>query len=111
MVVRARTVAIFFIEVGKNRMNKGFVSALYTVNIIAQAIFTLLTPAAIFFAVAFLLVEYASAPEWSYAVAIVIGILIGFYSMIKFIISAMKNLERLEEQRKNNNGKEKQNEK
>ena len=55
--------------------------------------------------------EYASAPEWSYAVAIVIGILIGFYSMIKFIISAMKNLERLEEQRKNNNGKEKQNEK
>ena len=80
-------------------------------NIVAQAIFTLITPAALFFAIAFLSVRYLSAPEWIYAIALVIGLLMGFYSMIKFVLSAMRNLERLEEQRENTHGKEKSNEK
>jgi mannose/fructose/N-acetylgalactosamine-specific phosphotransferase system component IID len=74
----------------------GAVSALYVLNIIFQSLFNLLTPALLFFCVAWLFVKRLSAPEWIYAIAIVLGFLIGLVSMVKFIIIAMKNLERLE---------------
>ena len=77
---------------------KRFVSALYVLNIIAQAIFTLLTPPLLFFFFAWLLVERAGTPDWTYAVAIIIGVLLGLVSMVKFTLSASLALERLEKQ-------------
>lgn len=83
-------------------MHKRLFSVLYAVNIISQAVFTLLMPTALGFFVAWLLVSKVGAPEWIYAVLITLGVVSGLVSMVKFAISASENLERLERQRKNN---------
>ena len=80
-------------------MYKRIVGGLYVLNIIAQAILTLLIPAGIMFLIGCLLVTYCSAPEWLYAVLIPIGVLSGFVSMVRFAIRASEALTRLEEQR------------
>lgn len=84
---------------------------MYAINIIAQAVFSLLTPAALMFCVAWLLVKKAAAPEWLYAVLIPVGIIAGLVSMVKFVISAASALERLEKQTKNNKKTGRNNEK
>ena len=81
-------------------MYKKLVSALYMLNIIAQSIVTLLIPAGLMFLFSWLLVSKCSAPAWLYAVLIPIGIITGFISMIKFVISAAEGVERLEKQSK-----------
>ncbi len=87
-------------------MHKKFFSVMYAVNIIMQAIFSLITPAALLFALAFLFVKKLGAPSFIYVIAIVIGVIIGFISMIRFAISASEGLNRLEkEQNKKHNGK------
>ena len=78
-------------------MYKKLVSAMYVLNIVAQAIFTLLTPPAILFLVSYLLIKYCSLDEWIYAVAIPVGMFLGIGSMVKFILAAMRNLDRIEE--------------
>lgn len=83
-------------------MHKRLFSVLYAINIISQAIFTLLIPAALGFGISWLLVARAGAPGWLYAVFIPIGVIAGLISMVKFAIAAAEALERLEKQRKNN---------
>lgn len=84
-------------------MHKKFFGFMYGLNIMSQAIFSLLTPAALLFAICWLLVKRVGAPEWLYAIFIAVGVLIGLISMVRFAISASENLERLEKQRKNKN--------
>lgn len=74
------------------------VSALYVMNIIFQAFITLLIPAGLGWLCGWLLVSYASCPPWIYAPLIVVGVLVGFYSMIKFVLTAMSGYERLEKE-------------
>ena len=81
-------------------MHKKLFNALYILNIVAQAFFTLVFPAAVFAGAAWLIVKYWSAPGWIYAPAIFLGLLFGFYSMIKFVLAAMTSLERLEKEQK-----------
>ena len=92
-----------------------FVSAVYIINVIIQSFFSLLCPMGIGLLCAWLLVEKADAPKFLYAVLIVLGALIGIYSMIKFILDTMSAVERLEKQHKekesavkkeNNDGKQ-----
>ena len=73
-----------------------FVSGIYALNIIIQGLFNLVTPPILFFFIALLSVKKLGAPEWIYVIAIVIGFIIGIICMIKFIIVAMNNLERLD---------------
>ena len=82
-----------------------FVSAVYLLNIIFQSFFDLAMPIGISILASWLLVEKASAPGWIYAPLVVIGVIIGFPSMIRFILSATKALDRLEEQKKVNDKK------
>ncbi len=77
-------------------MNKNFVSALYVLNIIWQCVLTLIVPPGLLALVAWLAVSKLGAPEWVYVPFIVVGVLIGFISMIRFAISASEGLERLE---------------
>ena len=77
---------------------KKLVNAMYVLNIIAQANFDLALPIGFGVLGSWLLVKYASAPGWIYAPLVVIGALIGFYTMIKFVLSAMAALERLEKE-------------
>lgn len=79
-------------------MYKKLVSALYLLNIVSQAIFTLILPIGIGALIAYLLTKYASAASWVWALLIVLGALSGIYSMIKFILSAMAGLDRLEKE-------------
>ena len=92
-------------------MHKKLFNALYVLNILGQALFTLVTPAALLGAVAWLLNAKAGVGSWIYAVLIVIGLLLGFYSMIRFVISAMAGLERLENEQKKDSGQPKNEEK
>lgn len=86
-------------------MHKKFFNALYLINIISQAIFTLAIPIGFGFLISWLLVRFAGAPTWLFAIFITLGAISGFVSMIKFVLSAMAALERLENEqreRKNN---------
>ena len=77
-------------------MYRKIVSATYVINIIFQAFLTLLMPAGLCFLVSWLLVSYAGAPTWLYAPLLIVGVMLGLFSMVKFVISAMSALERLE---------------
>ena len=81
---------------------KKLVNAMYVLNIIAQAIFDLALPIGFGVLGSWLLVRYASAPGWVYAPLVVLGAVIGFYTMIKFVLSAMAALERLEKEQNSN---------
>ncbi len=82
-------------------MYRNLVGAMYVLNIIFQAIFTLLTAPAFLFLMNYLCVKNLSFPKWTYAISLSVGFIIGIISMIKFSIAASEALERLEKQRKN----------
>lgn len=86
-------------------MQNKFFSLMYGINIVSQAVFSLITPALIMFGVGWLFVSRVGAPEWIYAILIPIGVITGFISMVKFVIRASTSLERLEKQ--NRKGKDK----
>lgn len=81
-----------------------FVNSLYALNIAFQAIFSLAAPIGIGVLVSYLLVKFASAPEWIYAPLILLGAFSGLVSMVKFVITATDGLQRLENEQ---NSKEK----
>ena len=83
-------------------MYKKFINALYVINIVMQAIVTLIIPISIMFGICWLFIKYASAPMWLYAILLPIGAISGFVSMIRFIIRAAEGLERLEKQKNKN---------
>ena len=82
-------------------MYKNFVSTMYVLNIIFQAIFTLLIPPALLFLINYFCIVKLSFPLWTYAISLTLGFILGLVSMIKFAIAASEALERLEKQRKN----------
>jgi hypothetical protein len=43
-------------------------------------------------------VEKAGMDGWIYAVLIILGVAVGFYSMIRFLLTALAGLERLEKE-------------
>ncbi len=83
----------------KNGYSK-FISPLYVINIIFQAIISLLSPIAVMLLFAYLLTEYASAGNWAYVVFIMLGVFSGLYSMVIFILRSSKALEAIERQHK-----------
>ena len=76
-----------------------FVSAVYIINVVIQGFFSLACPMGLGFLAAWLLVTRAGCPTFLYPVLIVLGTLIGLYSMVKFITDTMAAVERLEKQR------------
>ena len=82
-------------------MYKKAISAIYVLNIVAQSIFTLLWQIALGFGIGYLAVTYGSAPTWIYAPLMLAGVLTGIVSMVRFLLAAMKSLERLEAQHEN----------
>ncbi|MBQ8321530.1 MAG: AtpZ/AtpI family protein [Clostridia bacterium] len=79
-------------------MYKKLVGALYIMNIVSQAIFTLLLPILVGLGISWLLVTYLSAPSFIYVILIMLGVLSGLYSMVRFVLSAMAAYERLEKE-------------
>ena len=77
-------------------MHKRFFNAMYVFNVILQAFFSLLTPVALGFAIAWLLVAKLSVGEWAYVVFIILGVGSGLVGMVRFVLSSMSGIERLE---------------
>ena len=91
-------------------MYKRLVSSLYVLNIIFQAFFTLLFPVGLGALVAYLLTKHVGVGSWIWVVLLIFGVFSGLWSMVKFVLSAMAAIERLEKgqnERKNaeNTGK------
>ena len=84
-------------------MYKKLVSTLYAINIVSQAILTLLIPIGLGALVSYLLTNYAGVKPWIWAVLIPLGAISGIISMIKFVLSAMSALNALEKQHKETN--------
>ena len=84
-----------------------YMNALQALNIIIQSFFNLLTPMGLSILVSWLLVEKAGLPVWIYAVLIILGVAVGFYSMVRFLISALAALERLEKEQEERKRKKK----
>ena len=77
-------------------MYRKLVGVLYVMNIVFQSFITLASPIALCFFISWLLERYAGAERWIYAPFLILGVLSGFYSMVKFVIAAMSGYERLE---------------
>ena len=81
-------------------MKGNAISFIYVLNIVAQALFSLVFSVAVFFGIGYLAVTYLGAPSWVYIPLILVGVGVGFVSMVRFILSAMAGLDRLEAQRR-----------
>ena len=83
-------------------MHKKIFSALQLLNLLFQALYTLALPVGLGALASFLLTKYASAPSWIWAVLLTLGVLMGLYSMVKFIILASESMDRMEKQKAEN---------
>ena len=77
-------------------MYRKWLGALYSLNIIFQSFFSLVFPVGIALGIAYLSVSSLGAPRWLYAPLIIVGVGAGLISMVRFIISSMNALSRLE---------------
>ena len=84
-------------------------SFIYVINIVSQAIFTMLMHIGFSLLLSWLLVDKCGAPNWIYAIIIILGVVTGLISMIKFILSTMYALDRLE--KSNNSRRQNENKK
>ncbi|MBQ7390129.1 MAG: hypothetical protein IJW02_03350 [Clostridia bacterium] len=80
-------------------MKEGY-STFYVINIVFQSIFTLLWQIAAALLVGWIFVRFVGAPPWIYVPLILLGVASGLVSMVRFILAAMKSLERIEEERR-----------
>jgi len=79
-------------------MYKKFITPVYIINMVMQALFSLIAPIGLMLGLAYLLVTYAEWPTWVYVIFIMLGVLSGLYSMVSFILGASRALEALERQ-------------
>lgn len=79
-------------------MHKKIFSALELLNILFQAFYTLAMPIGIGALAAFLLTKYALFPSWIWAVLLILGVFIGLYTMIKYILTATGGIDRRNKQ-------------
>ena len=87
----------------KNSYQK-IITPIYIINIVFQAIISLLSPIAIMFLLAWLLVTKLAVGPWIYVVLIMLGVFSGLYSMVVFVLNAMRALDAIEKQNSNKKG-------
>ncbi len=78
----------------------GAYSAVYVVNIVIQSIFTLLMHIGAGLLLSWVLVDKCGLPSWLYVIIIILTAVLGLFSMMKFILTAMRALDHLEKSRK-----------
>ena len=79
-------------------MQGRLITPIYIINMTIQAIVSLVTPMGLMFLFAWLLDKYTAVGPWIYVVFIILGVFLGLYSMISFIIKAGRAIEALEKQ-------------
>ena len=86
---------------------KNFMNSMYALNIVLQSFWTLLMPIGVGVFFGWLLTEKCGIGNYIFVVFILLGVAVGFFSMIKFLISALAGLERLENEQKKKGNKRK----
>ena len=81
---------------------RNFMNAMYAMNIILQAFWSLLFPIGGGVLLGWLLVEKVGIANYVFVILILLGVFTGMISMIRFLISALAGLERLEKEQQNN---------
>ena len=81
-------------------MNKHYINTVYVLNIVFQAIFTLVIYIGGVILLGYLATTFWGADDWIYIPLILLGVLLGFISMVKFVLVAAKSLEVLEKQQR-----------
>ena len=79
-------------------------SAVQIINIVVHSFFTLIFQIALGLGAGWLAVEKLGAPSWVYVITILLGVGTGLYSMITFVISSSRAVERLEAERRAKRG-------
>ena len=82
----------------QDAMHKKIFNSVQLLNMLFQALYTLVLPVAIGAALSFVLTKYASAPSFVWALLLTAGVLVGLYSMIKYILFAISAQKRLDEE-------------
>lgn len=67
--------------------------AVYAVNYVLQAGFSMLTPLGLLLALGWWLTARRGAGRWAMAVCVIAGVLLGFYSMFYYIIKTAKHVD------------------
>ena len=83
-------------------MHKRLISAIHMLNIVFQALYTLILPVGIGALASFLLTKYHIVDRWIWALLLTLGFIVGLISMIKYTLTATKNLQLLEKQQEEN---------
>ena len=78
----------------------GKYSLFYVINIVFQSIFTLLWHIGAGLLVGWIFVRFVGAESWIYVPLILAGVFTGLFSMVRFILAAMRALERIEEDKR-----------
>ena len=81
---------------------KNFMNAMYALNIVIQSFWTLLMPIGIAIFLGWVLTEKCGVGNYIFVILILLGVALGIISMVKFLLSALAGLERLENEQKNN---------
>ena len=76
---------------------------MYALNIIMQAFWSLLFPIGGGVFLGWLLTEKLGFGNYVFVILILLGVFTGLISMVRFLISALAGLERLENEQKNKN--------
>ena len=84
---------------------KNFMNSMYALNIVIQSFWSLLMPIGFAVLLGWLLTEKLRMENYVFVILILIGVAVGIFSMVKFLLSALAGLERLENEQKNKNKK------
>lgn len=88
-------------EAGGIHAMKNFMNAMYALNIVLQSFWTLLMPIGLAVFLGWILTEKCGFGQYVFVILILLGVVIGMISMVKFLLSALAGLERLENEQKN----------
>ncbi len=80
---------------------KNFMNSMYALNIVIQSFWSLLMPIGFGVLLGWLLTEKLGFGSYVFVIFILSGVAIGIFSMVKFLLSALAGLERLENEQKN----------
>ena len=82
---------------------KNFMNTMYALNIVWQSFWNLLFPVGLGVLIGWLLTEKCGMGDYIFVILILLGVLVGIVSMIRFLMSALAGLERLEREQQNKN--------
>ena len=80
----------------KNELTEG----VKVLNIVIQSFLSLIFDILVSLGLSWLLVEKLGAPRWCYVIIILVGVLVGVLSMLKFILTATGNMDKIERDKK-----------